>query len=168
MDTLKQTRATKIQRRGKTFNGVCGDCSAYIGFVHASAAWPKPKVLELKSIAGQMYKCSYFTVKCTLRTRWGGCGMSPTSTGRTLDQRGTGGRVRARSMENPQRAEFSLLPPRNLGASQFFPILKISILQLLKIRWICWRNEYFNSDLFDLATIWWSMKYEEKIQIKCE
>ena len=94
-----------------------------------------PKVLELKSDKCTLYKCSYFTVECTLRTRWGGCGMSPTSTGRTLDrgdQRGTGGRVRARSMENPQRAEFSLLPPRNLGASQFFPILKISILPITK------------------------------------
>ena len=71
-----------------------------------------------------MYKCSYFTVKCTLRTRWCACGMSPTSTGRTVDrgdQRGTGGRVRARSMENPQRAEFSLLPLAIWKRPNFFP-----------------------------------------------
>lgn len=37
MDTLKQTRATKIQRR-EDVEWVCGDCSAYIGFLHASLA----------------------------------------------------------------------------------------------------------------------------------
>ena len=120
MDTLKQTRATKIQRRGKTFNGVCGDCSAYIGFVHASAACPKPKVLELKSKAGQMYKCSYFTVKCTLRTRWGACGMSPTSTGRTLD-RGAGPR---KIYGKPTEGGILAPPPPQFGSVPIFSHLE--------------------------------------------
>ena len=37
--THSNRRVQPKSRGEKTLNGVCGDCSAYIGFVHASAAW---------------------------------------------------------------------------------------------------------------------------------
>lgn len=77
MDTLKQTRATK---NPKTLNGVCGDCSAYIGFVHASVACSYQKFWALKSACTNVY-VSCCNLECTLRSMPGGCayGVSPTS-----------------------------------------------------------------------------------------
>ena len=127
--THSNRRVQPKSRGEKTLNGVCGLCSAYIGFLHASlACLLVPKVLALKSSWTTVH--IFKVVQCTamacnlvftLRTKpgWCACGSSPTRASTRVCTGVVGylgrdrGRVGTRSMENLQRAEFSLLPHHN-------------------------------------------------------